>query len=387
MARFKVVICGGGIAGIEGLLRLRRLAGDHVDITVLTPATHLHYLPRTVLEPFGLGRATRYPLEPILDDTGASWIPSALAWVDRNARIVHSAAGDAVPYDALLLAVGGKRMPASPHMDVFPDGFSEHPYRLLLDAIDFGVLTDLAFAVPQGAAWPLPLYELALLTAQHAATAGKQVRITLITPDPRPLHVFGDNASNLVTGLLSEAGIETFCESIVRMPANQHVVLDPSGIELRPQRTVTLPRISGPNIRGIAGEATSRFLALDAHCRVLGTDGRVFAAGDATKFPIKHGGLGAQQADTAAAGIAHLAGVAPASRPLRPVIRGTLITGSGPFYLSAHVIAGRGLFTEIYRVPPWPQDDKIVAEELGPYLSSTMMKVEDGQQPLPHAGT
>jgi sulfide:quinone oxidoreductase len=382
MTRFKVVICGGGIAGIEGLLRLRRLAGDHVDITMLSPATHLHYLPLTVLEPFGLGQATRYPLQPILDDAGASWIPSALAWVDRNARLVHSAAGEAVPYDALLLAVGGERRPASPHMDVFPDSFNDRPYGLLLDAIDAETLTDLAFAVPQGAAWPLPLYELALLTAHHAATVGKHVRITLITPDPRPLHVFGDKASGLVTGLLADAGVERFCESTVRMPENQHVVLHPSGIELRPQRTVTLPRISGPNIRGIPGEASSRFLALDAHCRVLHTDGRVFAAGDATKFPIKHGGLGAQQADTAAAGIAHLAGLGPASRPLRPVIRGTLMTGSGPFYLSAHVIAGRGLHTEIYRVPPWPQDDKIVAEELGPYLSS--MKVEDGPEPSPH---
>ena len=34
----------------------------------------------------------------------------------------------------------------------------------------------------------------------------------------------------------------------------------------------------------------------------------VFAAGDATDFAVKHGGISAQQADTAAAGIGHLAG-------------------------------------------------------------------------------
>ena len=34
----------------------------------------------------------------------------------------------------------------------------------------------------------------------------------------------------------------------------------------------------------------------------------VFAAGDAADFPVKQGGIGTQQADVAAAGIAALAG-------------------------------------------------------------------------------
>ncbi len=39
--RFHAVICGAGIAGIEGLLRMRRLAGDQVDITLLSPNVSL----------------------------------------------------------------------------------------------------------------------------------------------------------------------------------------------------------------------------------------------------------------------------------------------------------------------------------------------------------
>jgi hypothetical protein len=35
------VICGGGIPGIEGLLRLRRLAGDQLDMILLSPADYL----------------------------------------------------------------------------------------------------------------------------------------------------------------------------------------------------------------------------------------------------------------------------------------------------------------------------------------------------------
>jgi len=39
-----------------------------------------------------------------------------------------------------------------------------------------------------------------------------------------------------------------------------------------------------------------------------------------------------------------------------------------PLYLAAHLIAGRGWLAQILDNPPWPVDEKVVAEELGPYL-------------------
>jgi sulfide:quinone oxidoreductase len=103
---------------------------------------------------------------------------------------------------------------------------------------------------------------------------------------------------------------------------------------------------------------------------VLTASGRVFAAGDATDFPVKHGGLGAQQADTAAAGIARLAGCGQRPPPFDPVIRGMLLTGDRPLYLTARVTAGLGWRSEDYEQPPWRADEKVVAEELGPYLAN-----------------
>jgi sulfide:quinone oxidoreductase len=130
-----------------------------------------------------------------------------------------------------------------------------------------------------------------------------------------------------------------------------------------------VPRITGPNVRGIPGDALDRFLRVDEHCRVTGAGGRIYAAGDATHLPVKHGGVGAQQADTAAASIVHLAGLGPEPQPLHPVIRGVLLTGGPPLYLTAHLIAGEGVRAQVTRTPPWPVDDKIVAEELSPYLA------------------
>jgi hypothetical protein len=85
---------------------------------------------------------------------------------------------------------------------------------------------------------------------------------------------------------------------------------------------------------------------------VTGAGGRIFAAGDATHLPVKHGGVGAQQADTAAAAIVHLAGLGPAPAPLHPVIRGVLQTGAQPLYLTAHLIAGQGARARVERSAP-----------------------------------
>ena len=67
--------------------------------------------------------------------------------------------------------------------------------------------------------------------------------------------------------------------------------------------------------------------------------------------------------------LVHLAGLGPEPPPLHPVIRGVLLTGGQPLYLTAHLIAGEGVRAQVTRTPPWPVDDKIVAEELSPYLA------------------
>jgi len=70
MAGFQVVVCGGGIAGIESLLRLRRLAGKRIQLTLVSPGEALVYRPLVVREPFSIEVAPRYPIERIAADTG-----------------------------------------------------------------------------------------------------------------------------------------------------------------------------------------------------------------------------------------------------------------------------------------------------------------------------
>ncbi len=368
MERFRVVICGAGIAGIEGLLRLRRLAGDQVDVVLLSPSAYLDYRPLAVVEPFGAEQVRRFPLQRIATDTGAQWVQDSLGWVDRSAQCAYTSSGDCLRYDALLLAVGGKPSPTSPFMDAFNSRHGAGMYREILDGIDDGRVTSLAFVVPEDPSWPLPLYELALLTAERAAAKAQRVELTFATPAPAPLSVFGSAVSDRITQLMKAARIQLLCSTRAEMPARRRLQLSPPGIELHPQRTVSLHRITGPDVPGIPGDARRRFLEVDRHCRVRRAGNQIFAAGDATNTPVKHGGLGAQQADTAAAGIAYLAGCGPAARPLYPVLRAALHTSRGYLYLTADLIAGQGWNARIDDEPAWDAEHKIDAAELGQYL-------------------
>ena len=371
MTNFRVVICGGGIAAVEGLLRLRRLAGDAVDVDLVAPGDELVYRPLAVREPFAWGAARRYPLRRIARDTHAEWTQDALDWVDPDAQVAHTAEGRRVEYDALLVAVGARQVEAYKHVATFRDAEADAVYHGIVQDVEGGYTRRLAFVQPVGPVWPLPLYELALMTAERAQSMDiRDLELSLITPEPRPLAVFGTGVSDVVTSRLERAGIRVFTNSLATVPGARRLLIQPQNVELEDQRIVAMPRIAGPAVRGLPGGGAHGFLPIDKHCAVLGTGGRVFAAGDVANYPIKHGGLGAQMADAAAAAIAVLAGQEDSAPAFNPVIRGKLLTGTDPVYMSAHPVGAESFESSVYEEPPWPADDKVVAEELGPYLAS-----------------
>jgi sulfide:quinone oxidoreductase len=369
MTDFRVVICGGGIAAVEGLLRLRRLLGDGVHIDLVAPNEELVVRPLAVREPFSYGVPGRYPLRRIAADGSAEWIKDSLAWVDTSSRIVHTGEGGQLEYDALLIAIGAKLVEPYEHAGTFRDDRADETLRGLVQDVEEGYSRSVAFVLPVGPVWPLPLYELALMTAERAYSMNvDDLELAIVTPEVRPLAIFGVAAGDAVDRLLADARINVYASALAQVPAKGRLLIQPQGVELHPGRIVAMPRVAGPAIRGIAGAGALGFVPIDKFCCVPETDGRVFAAGDAVAFPIKHGGLGAQMADTAAGAIAALAGADVEAKPFHPEIRGKLLTGAKPLFISARPVGSEGFGSEVYETPPWPEDEKIVAEELGPYL-------------------
>jgi sulfide:quinone oxidoreductase len=208
------------------------------------------------------------------------------------------------------------------------------------------------------------------MTATHAGELGIDgLELTLVTPEARPLAVLGDAVADVVAGRLARAGIEVYAESLARVPSGGRLIVEPRDVALQTDRVLTVPRLAGPLIAGLPADANG-FISIDSECCVPGSDGRVFAAGDAAHYPVKHGGLGAQMADSAASAIARLAGVDVERQPFAPIIRAKLLTGAEPIYISARSDGAHGFSSEVFEEPPWPAGDKVVAEELGPYLAS-----------------
>jgi sulfide:quinone oxidoreductase len=224
----------------------------------------------------------------------------------------------------------------------------------------------LALVVPERA-WPLPVYELALLTAARAYDMNVDLAVTIATPEDAPLAIFGREASEGVRQLLEARGITTLTSAHCEVPEPGRVAIHPGRRRLHADRIVALPELVGPSTPGVPKGPRGGFIPVGVYGNVRGLE-RVYAAGDATDFAIKHGGVAAQQADVAAQAIAAVAGTAPPARPFHPTIQGLLLTGAKPLYLSAHVTGGHGSSAQITDEPTWAPGTKIAAKYLAPYL-------------------
>jgi sulfide:quinone oxidoreductase len=367
--RFEVILAGGGVAALECALALRDLAGERVATRLLAPKPEFVYRPVRVQEPFGYSAARVYPLDEIARDIGVELVRDAFQSLDAGGSAVHTEQGASLNYDALLLAMGARLRPAFSHGLTIDDSRLDEQLHGLVQDVEEGYVHSIAFVAPTAMPWPLPIYELALMTARRAYDMQTEAAITITTPEGAPLAVFGTNVSEAITRLLEENGITVITSAHSSVPEPGHVVIQPGNRTLQVDRVVALPELFGPSIPGVPGGPQHGFIPVDEYCRVRGLE-RVFAAGDATDCTIKMGGIAAQQADTAAAGIAALAGAAVTPEPLHPELHAILLGADKPLYLSAQVTGGHASSSQISDQPTWSPPSKIAAKYLAPYLQS-----------------
>lgn len=372
--RFQVLIAGGGVAAVEALLALRAVAPDRVRPTLMAPDPIFRYRPLSVAQPFGLGVPRGFDLAEMALANGSSFVGEALSGVDPEERRARTAGGGSVPYDALLVAIGAQAGTTIPGAVAFWDTADRGAYRDVLAELEAGTHRRLAFAVPDNVAWPLGLYELALLTGARVSELGLEgVELTLVTSEPRPLAIFGERASEVVGDLLRKSGVNVrlgvrptgFTGEELSVRTGEPIPCD---------RVVSLPIPEVPRIAGLPQDERG-FIPVDRFGKVLGLE-RVFAAGDATAFPVKQGGLATQAADSAASAIAELAGADVEAQPFQPVLRGALLTEWGPRYLRAR---SQGLTGAASKSTLWWPPAKIAGRYLAPYLAARAGYKASGQ--------
>jgi sulfide:quinone oxidoreductase len=194
---------------------------------------------------------------------------------------------------------------------------------------------------------------------------GLEVELEIVTPEPRPLAIFGTAPSAAVATLLGARGIRFTGGASVEEDAEGYLI-HPGGGRLEAGALVALPVMTGPGIPGLPADDDG-FIPIDQHAAVVGA-ADLFAAGDATTFPIKQGGLGTQQADAAAEMIASRAGARVDPQPFRPVLRGKLITGEESLHLRGVAAGGGGEGSASADYLWWPPQ-KVAGRYLAPYLA------------------
>lgn len=363
----KVVAAGAGIAGLELALALQTLAADLVSVELVAPETEFTYRPLAVAEPFRSDEVRRFPLEPLVAAAGASLRAATVNSIEPEQKRVVLDDETSLEYDAFVLAVGARPREAVAGALTFR-GPQDGPalVALLERAVD-GELHRIAFVVPAGVSWPLPLYELALQTRSYLSDHGTRgVEVVIVTPEEHPLGVFGREASSAMAELLELREIEvefgtaaiSWSDGVLEVAGDQSVEAD---------AVVAVPQLVGPALPGLPHDGGG-FVPTDLEGRVVGTND-VYAAGDATQFRPKQGGLATQQADAVAAAIAADAGADVDPAPYRPVLRGLLLTGFVPRYLRTDLRAGTSdVDTEALWWPP----AKIVGRHLAPFLAAQL---------------
>jgi sulfide:quinone oxidoreductase len=363
----RVVLAGGGVAALEAALALRALAGARVGIEVVAPEPHFYYRPLAVAAPFAARELRRYDLGMLLGHAGALLTLGAMTGVDADSCEVHTDGAGVLSYDALLVACGATPQAGVTGALTFRGPADMERMTGVLDEARSGTVRRIAFSIPGGAVWSLPVYELALMTAAWLEARGRRdVAILLTTPEEAPLELFGPVASSEAAQLLEQRGIEIRTRARALGFSDGELILA-SGETLAVDRVIAMPRLVGQHIAGIP-QTRYGFVPIDRHCRVEGLSG-VYAAGDITTFPVKQGGIAAQQADAAAQAIAEAAGADVVPQPFRPVLRGMFLTGSTPRFMR-HDLSHPDETPVVSLDELWWPPAKIAGHYLGPLLNS-----------------
>ena len=266
----RVLVAGGGVAAIEAVLALHALAGGSRRDRTARPRRGLR--GAAVVGALTVRRegARAGAAGPARCSSGSCATAARSARSTCRRHEVRTTDGVRLGYDRLIVATGARSVDGVPGATTFRGPLSAGAVEGALRAARERVL----FTLPAGAGWTLPLYELALLTA-HELPAGPE--LTVVTPEPRPLDIFGPVASDALARLLDRAGIgfegDTVAEAVVG-----GALATRDGRLIGADAVIALARLRGPHIAGLPATAEG-FLDVDAHGRVTGARD-VFAAGD-----------------------------------------------------------------------------------------------------------
>lgn len=293
-----VVIIGGGSAGAPAARRLKRKLGPEHRVILVEREEKL--VNRAALPLYALGKRAEGQFtrsRSLLNRHGVELITGQVLKVDGSGKKVWTDREE-IGYDLLLIAAGAE-----------PDG-REYPEmeaagielqtlagaRKLREALPRFRGSDIAIVVTStGIKCPGGPYEYALLLENWFCRRerGRDVSITLYSPEQAPLSMFGKRTSDAIAALLLKRNIRFHPgagEQLRIDAAGKTLYLEnssfPFDLLLYYARTAPPPFVRASGLAGDTG-----WLKVDRRTMALPGDGSIFAVGDITEIRTPSGEL------------------------------------------------------------------------------------------------
>jgi NADH dehydrogenase FAD-containing subunit len=206
------------------------------------------------------------------------------------------------------------------------------------------------------------------MTRTRAAELGHSVEVFLITPEDGPLAALGLSDGAPIASLLSEAGVSVITSANCQIREPHTIEIYPLRRSLSFDLVIALPELYAPAVPGVPTSAERGFITVDQYGAARGLR-RVYAAGDVTDMPVKHGGLAAEQGAVAAEAIAALAGVQIEPRSPLPDLNVMLNGAAKPLMIRSQALGLRGIEVEVTDEAMWSAVGMLHSEFLGPCLA------------------
>jgi sulfide:quinone oxidoreductase len=319
----RVLILGGGFAGVVAAERLGAELGSEHQITLVSRSQRFVFYPALVRLAFGKCEVgdVSFDLRQTMLRRRVNFVEGEVARIDHVGRrviIAHGEVEGKLPYDYLIFALG--RRPATERIT----GFYEYAHHLLdvEAAIRFGKAIAefhggrVIIGQCPGARLAVPVYEAAFAMAELMDERGEteQTRITIVSPEAIGLQTNDPDVKVALTKSLTAHRIEFLSDfSIERV--SERAVITSSEHSVNFDLLMLLPPFLGSSAASSL-PITNRegYINVDSAMRVIGIP-RIYAIGDSVNFGgPKMGHMAVRQAEVAATNlVAEVNGLPPIS--------------------------------------------------------------------------
>lgn len=319
----KIVVVGGGFAGLESAFLIRQKLGDRADVTIVSDRDEFLFKPNTIYIPFGATeQSLLIPIAPASAKRGIRFVKGAFETLDKDARTVTTE-GEELDYDYLVLATGASMRPDEiPGLLEYAETIwtpaemarlGERLRALVAESAD-GRKRTLLFLVPPNNKCAGPLYELVFMIETWLRKQGVRDRFKLVwtTFEATYIAAFGPKLHDVVLEEFGERGIDGHAAKRVGS-VDADAVHYEDGERVPYDLLVAFP----PYVAAVRYEGLPQddrgFLRTEASSRRVVGGERIYAPGDTGDFPVKQAFLAFLQADAVAEDIAaRVEGRAPA---------------------------------------------------------------------------